>query len=79
VGSQAKFLESQKNGCRVTHLFRYEDQKRLKTFLEERLEVTLNLEQRNVSPAMELHLGAGAESKLRRKHAAEFALYDTLL
>jgi len=32
VGSQAKFLEPQRNGTRVTHLFRYEDQAGLRSF-----------------------------------------------
>jgi hypothetical protein len=37
VGAQAKFLETQRNGTAVTHLFRYEDQAGLVAFLEERL------------------------------------------
>lgn len=78
VGSQAKFLEPQKNGCKVDHLFRYEDQDALKHFLEARLSVSISLERRNVSPEMELKLGARAEEKLRRKCAAEFELYESI-
>ncbi len=78
VGSQAKFLEPQKNGCRVTHLFRYEEQDALKRFLETRLSVTIELERRNVSPSMPLELSPRAEEKLRLKCAAEFELYDRI-
>ncbi|MCA0920727.1 gamma-glutamyl kinase [Pseudooceanicola nanhaiensis] len=78
VGSQAKFLEPQPNGTRVTHLFRYEDQPAIHRFLEARLGLTLELDQENVSPRMELALSAEVEDKLRRKCAEEFALWDSI-
>ena len=56
VGSQAKFLEAQPNGCKVSHLFRYEDQQALKQFLERRLETEIRLELKNVSPQADLSL-----------------------
>lgn len=79
VGSQAKFLEAQKNGCRVTHLFRYEDQPRLQQFLQDRLGVELTLQQRNVSPAMDLTLSPEINALYRRKKPGEFALYDSII
>ncbi|PCJ04864.1 MAG: gamma-glutamyl kinase [Rhodobacteraceae bacterium] len=78
VGSQAKFLEAQPNGCTVTHLFRYENQIRLIDFLEGKLATTLVLKQENVSPKMELSLSPQVEAVLRRKCSDEFALYDTI-
>lgn len=82
VGSQAKFLEAQPNGCKVTHLLRYEDGggkgAALKHFLEERLQQEIQLDQRNVSPRADLALSAELEAHLRRKRPAEFALYDSL-
>ncbi|MGR3623049.1 gamma-glutamyl kinase [Pseudophaeobacter sp.] len=78
VGSQATFLEPQKNGCRVTHLFRYEDQPRFQGFLEQRLDLEIALERRNVSPEMPLSLSADVEALLRRKRAKEFELYDSI-
>ena len=78
VGSQQKFLETQPNGTGVTHLFRYEDQPRLQRFLEERLEVRLELGRENVSPEMPLELSPETEARLRRKCAEEFALYDSI-
>ena len=78
VGSQQKFLETQPNGTGLTHLFRYEDQPRLQRFLEERLEVRLELGRENVSPQMPLELSPETEARLRRKCAEEFALYDSI-
>lgn len=78
VGSQAKFLEPRPNGTRVSHLFRYEDQRALIDFLENRLSVTLDLPRENVSPAMEVSLSPRVEAKLRRKCAGEFELYESI-
>ncbi|KIC22401.1 hypothetical protein [Leisingera sp. ANG-Vp] len=78
VGSQAKFLEAQPNGCKVSHLFRYEDQEALKNFLEQRLDQEIFLERRNVSPKTDLALSPKAESHLRRKRPAEFELYESI-
>jgi hypothetical protein len=78
VGSQANFMEPQPNGCRITHFFRYEDQPRLRAFLEERLSVTLELGRENVSPEIPLDLSAEVETRLRRKCAAEFELYESI-
>lgn len=78
VGSQAKFLEAQPNGCKVDHLFRYEDTDALRLFLEYRLDTDIRLERRNVSPQAALTLTPEAEAHLRRKRAAEFDLYDSI-
>jgi len=78
VGSQAKFLEPRPNGTAITHLFRYETQHRLNTFLEDRLGIVLSLRRENVSPEMELTLSPDVERKLRRKCARDFDLYDSI-
>ncbi|UWQ80930.1 sulfotransferase family 2 domain-containing protein [Leisingera sp. S132] len=78
VGSQAKFLETQPNGCRVNHLFRYEDQEALTTFLETRLDTEIRLERKNVSPQAATELSQETEAHLRRKRAAEFELYNSI-
>lgn len=79
VGSQAKFLEAQPNGCKVSHLFRYEDPNGLKGFLEERLNQGIQLERKNVSPKVDHVLSPEAEEHLRRKRPAEFELYESIL
>jgi len=78
VGSQAKFLEPQKNGTRATHLFRYEDQAGLAGFLAERLGVSVQTRRCNASPEMDLALSPEVEARMRRKCADEFALYDSI-
>ena len=78
VGSQAKFLEPRPNGTKVTYLFRYEDQPKLVAFLEDRLERKIELGRENVSPEMALSLRPETEALLRKTHAADFALYDSI-
>ncbi|MEO1139502.1 MAG: gamma-glutamyl kinase [Pseudomonadota bacterium] len=78
VGSQAKFLEPQKNGTAVTHLFRYEDQDGLSAFLRDRLCVPIETRKMNASPKMDINLSPEVEDKYRRKFAAEYVLYDTI-
>ncbi|WP_412562611.1 gamma-glutamyl kinase [Thalassobius sp. MITS945101] len=77
VGSQAKFLEPRPNGVQVSHLFRYENPTRLIDFLEQRLEVKLDLDRANVSPTMELDMAAITRRKLERKFSADFALWES--
>ncbi|QYX58387.1 gamma-glutamyl kinase [Roseovarius sp. SCSIO 43702] len=78
VGSQAKFMEPQKNGTAVTRLFRYEDQRALTAFLEDRLGCRVETPVLNASPRAALELSRGVETRLRRKCAAEFALHDSI-
>jgi len=78
VGSQAKFLEPQRNGTAVTHLFRYEDQAGLTAFLEKRLNCRIETARLNASPAGEAQLSPEIEEKLRRKCAVEFNLWDSI-
>ncbi len=78
VGSQAKFLEPRPNGVKVDHVFRYEDLPRVISFFEERLDQKITLERRNTSPEIPLELPAETMTKLRRKCAAEFELYESL-
>ncbi|WP_375690851.1 gamma-glutamyl kinase [Pseudooceanicola sp. LIPI14-2-Ac024] len=76
VGSQAKFLEPAGNGTRATRLFRYEDQAALIAFLEDRLATKITLARENVSPPAPVTLSPEVAAKYRRKHAADFALYE---
>lgn len=78
VGSQAKFLEPRPNGTAVTHLFRYEDHSGLLAFLQDRLEIRIDLLRSNVSPSMDLTLSADVEKRLRRKCADEFTLWNSI-
>lgn len=78
VGTQSKFLEPQRNGTRVTHLFRYEDQAGLIRFLETRLNTRLALSTLNCSPVLPTPLPAATEARLRHKLAADFRLWESI-
>lgn len=78
VGSQARFLAPQPNGCAVRHLFRYEEPQKLQAFLETRLGYRFELPQLNVSPARNLAPSDETLALVRRKRAEEFALYDSI-
>ena len=47
-------------------------------FLEHRLQMRITLPRVNVSPEMDLALSPEVERRLRRKCAAEFALWDAI-
>lgn len=78
IGAQSKFLETQPNGTWITHLFKYEDQTKLQNFLSERLNVSFELKQENVSPQVCQTLSQDIEERLRRKCAVEFEIYDSI-
>lgn len=78
VGSQAKFLEPRPNGTQAKYIFRYEAPQETIRFLEERLDIALDLGRENISPARPLDLSPHIEAKLREKYAEDFALYESL-
>lgn len=53
---QAEFVRGPAGEVSVDRLFRYEDIELLTTYLSERMDVTVELRRRNVSPDRELHL-----------------------
>lgn len=76
VGSQSKFLEPQRNGTAATHLFRYDEQAELTSYLETRLNITVQTERINASRVDPLPLSRETEAVLRRKYAPDFNLYE---
>ncbi|WP_282091675.1 sulfotransferase family 2 domain-containing protein [Epibacterium ulvae] len=78
IGSQAKFLETQPNGCAVQHLFRYENLNAYHQFLQARLATTLDTKKTNVSPSGDLSLSMKTEALFRRKKPEEFELYNSV-
>mgnify|MGYP000235822874 FL=1 len=76
VGSQNKFLRINDGDIGVQHLFQYEHWDKVIGYLEERLEMTITLKQKNVSPVMDLTLSANVEAKLRDKRAEEFDVWQ---
>jgi hypothetical protein len=78
VGSQQRFLGPQAGGNRVAHLFAYEDQEGIRSFLSDRLGTIPEFERLNVSPEAPLDLSDATLSLLRRAHAETFALYESI-
>jgi hypothetical protein len=76
IGSQAKFVADGDGNCGITYLFRYEEPQHLHDFLAKRLGVVMDLPRLNVSPRVDTPLSADVEELLRRKCAAEFAIWE---
>ena len=79
VGSQFDFLANAKGEVLVNHLFAYENLSDFLGFLKERLETTIHLKRKNVSPPIDAPLSAEMETVLRTARSDEFALYDRLM
>lgn len=78
VGSQSKFVEPRPNGTSIKRLFQYEQLDKCIAFLEERLEQTIELPTKNVSPKASIELDSKLEARLREKHAEDFAIWASL-
>lgn len=76
VGQQARFLNALGQPPAVTHLFCHEALGDAVAFLEARLDVTLTLEARNVSPKAPLTLSAELEQRLHTERPDEFRVWD---
>lgn len=76
VGDIAKFVKPAQGQSELTHLFKYEAQDRVHSFLQDRLELELSLEQRNVSPKIPLEIEPKTLEKLKRKCADQFAIWE---
>ncbi len=79
VGSQSQFFRTRNNGVGATHIFKYEHQDKILSFLQDRLQMDISLPRENVSPPGDLTLSTETERKFRSKHAEEFATHDAAL
>ncbi|WP_322893690.1 MULTISPECIES: gamma-glutamyl kinase [unclassified Yoonia] len=76
VGSQDRFLRINDGDIGADHLFRYEAWDKITGFLEEKLNVTLALKQKNVSPTMDLTLSPDVLAHLQQKRSPEFGIWE---
>ncbi|KUJ81875.1 sulfotransferase family 2 domain-containing protein [Ruegeria profundi] len=76
VGSQSQFFLTRSNGMGASHVFKYENQGKVLDFLQDRLNMQINLQKENVSPQRELFLSRTTEEEFRKRHATEFACYE---
>ncbi len=79
VGSQAKFLRDGDGKMGVDHLFRYEAQDTLMTFLRDRFGDFPEPKRLNVSPDFQVNLSPQVLEKLKRKRLDEFAAWEAAL
>ncbi len=79
IGSQASFITPRAGTPPVTYLFRYENQSRLREFLEHHLETKKNLiPQPNTSLQKPLHLSTSVEQEVIEIYQADFDLWHSL-
>lgn len=79
VGSQAAYVFDNDGKRAATHLYRYEAQDKLISFLQARLDTTIALKQMNVSPTIPAVLSEDTAQKLLRTHPKEFEAWDLAL
>lgn len=78
LGRQANFLSAPPHKTQVSYLFRYEDQTRIKAFLQDRLEITFDVPIRNASPKLDVVLDADVRKRYERKFAEDFEMYHSI-
>ena len=79
VGSQSQFFRTRSNGYGASHVFKYENQDKILNFLQDRLNMEIELGQENVSPHRALDLKPETERKFRKRHSAEFDCHDAAI
>lgn len=76
VGSQAAYVFGNDGERATTHLFRYEAQDKVITFLESRLDIQITLKQMNVSPTIPAEVSQDVAKTLLASKPEEFAAWD---
>jgi len=75
IGSQLKFLTGPDRTLGITHLFSYESQPVLRTWLEHRMQSEIIFKPQNVSPPAPTRLTAATQEKFETAYATEIALH----
>lgn len=78
IGSQARFITPRAGTPPVTYLFRYENQSRLREFLEHRLGTKIQIPRHNASSQTKLNLSPCVEGDVLEKYQADFNLWHSL-
>lgn len=78
IGSQLAILSDLQDRVLVDPLFAYTNQPAFLSFLTDRLDFSVALPQKNVSPPVDAPLSAPVVAQLRAARAAEFACYKSL-
>ena len=78
IGSQARFITPRAGTPPVTYLFPYENQSRLREFLEHRLGTKIQIPRHNASSQTKLNLSPCVEGDVLEKYQADFNLWHSL-
>ncbi len=76
VGSPEKFIRRGSGAVIVDHLFQYEQLDKMVLFLQDRLDLVLDVREENVSPHGDLTLSEKTEAKLKRKRPDMFTDWE---
>ncbi len=79
IGSQSQFFRTRSNGHGASHIFKYENQDTILGFLEDRLNMKIELQRKNVSPKRDLFLTPETEQEFRKRHVAEFSCHASAI
>ncbi len=75
IGNQLNFLTDAKGTLGITHLFAYEAQPKLRSWLETRMNAQITFKPLNVSPPAPTKITAATQSAFEAKYADEIALH----
>ncbi|MEX0285235.1 MAG: hypothetical protein AB3N23_11550 [Paracoccaceae bacterium] len=78
IGSQYRMLTG-RDRVLVHHLFAYEAQTKLRSFVNERFGEEIVIKPRNVSPPVDAPLSSEMRERLRASRAKEYELYDRVM
>jgi len=78
VGNQTAFLTPMENTDPVQHVFAFDQQDKIKNFLEKRLKTTVNPPRINVSEPRDLTLSDATRALFMQRYADEIALYAAI-
>ncbi len=80
LGRQSRFISDANGVPSVDHLYRYENLDALLQFIEDRMQLSIRLQQRNVSPPAhhEAALSTETDRKLREDLREDFEIYSSL-
>lgn len=79
IGTQHNFLTDAKDELGITHLFAYEAQATLRSWLDHRMAGNIALKPQNVSPPAATSISASTRSHFEHCYADEIALHATVM
>ncbi|MEP1765398.1 MAG: hypothetical protein ABJJ53_01905 [Sulfitobacter sp.] len=79
IGSQLKFLTTPNGTLGITHLFAYEAQPTLRSWLDNRMGAEINFKPKNISPDAPTQISTATKTLFEHHYATEIALHARTL